>query len=273
MRASLRRSLATLSVLTLGVAACGDDESQTTDSEAEVTDEGAEDDGSFENDGAADDGAAEDPGGEDPAEEPDADAAPDGEAAPAPEQPPEPPMFEDGDLEDGEVVPGVRMDEPEGADIQAGPVPTGSAYVATLPEETGLVFVEVGVGVGVGVDELLGQAEEIEASGQGTIESGPDEIEVTGADEAGRIDLVEVTGGSGTADATLVAAIAGESAVTIAFEMPTDSGDLDVDALIGSIEFDADRLDESGEAPAEAPADDLPTDDPAEDEAAEEPAG
>jgi hypothetical protein len=238
MRASVRRSLATLSVLALGLAACADDESQTTESDAEVTDEGVADDGDFQD-------------GDDPA----AAETPEGEAPPAPDEQPEMPTFEEGDLEDGEVVPGVRMDEVEGADVQAGPAPTGAAYAATLPDQTGLVFVDVTVGVEAELDDLLAQVDEIESSGQGTIEAGPDDLDVPGADDAARVDLSDA---SGEADATLVVAVADGSAVSVALEQPAEGGELDIDALVDSIELDAERLAESGDGAGELPLEQAP---------------
>jgi hypothetical protein len=223
MLASTRRSLATLAVLTLGLAACGDDAADDTASETEApADDGAAEDGTADDpaDGAADAGTDDElPEGEDPA------AAPE--------------SFEEGAIEEGEVLPGVRLEVPEeqNAEVQQQPLPTGAGYVASLPEQGGAVFVDVEY-EGTSLDELLDGIDALVEAGQAELEDGPNDIDVEGADEAARVDLVDPTG---EAQAIGVFASVDGVAVSLAVETPVGT-DLDVDSIIDSLALDAERL-------------------------------
>jgi hypothetical protein len=231
MTASTRRSRTTLlrrrdgrphaglvvaAALTLGLAACGDDAADEPEDTPEIEE-------------PADD--VEAPAEDDP-------VAPDDEAA-APEPEPAPSFT---DLEDGEVVPGVRIDAPIDEDAAQGqPTPTGSAFIAALAEETGALTVNVEF-EGQELDQMLGGIEALVESGQAEVTSGPDEIEVAGADEASRVEL-SAPGGDATAIG--IFATADGNSVSIAVEVLQDA-DIDVEAVIDSIEIDADRLQAEG---------------------------
>jgi hypothetical protein len=208
--------LALVAALTLGLAACGDD---TTD-EPEDTPEIEE---------PADD--VEAPADDDTATEDDEAAAPEAEPAPT---------FTD--LEDGEVVPGVRIDAPIDENAARGqPTPTGSAFLAALAEETGALMVNVEF-EGQELDQMLGGIEALVESGQAEVTSGPDEVEVAGADEASR---VEISAPDGDATAVSIFATADGNSVSIAVEV-VEGADIDVEAVIDSIEIDADRVQAEG---------------------------
>lgn len=207
MRASTRRSLALLSALALGLAACGDDGGDAPDDLA----------------------------GADGTDELDPDALPDDLTAP------EPPAFDDGDLEDGEVVPGVVMDLPEGGTIQGGPVPTGAGFAAQYDDQS-LVVLET-INTEISIDELTAGVDQIEASGAAEVISGPDELDLEGADEA-RIVEVEAEGGI---LGTLVLATVGEHAMSLAIERP--EGGIDAEAIVASLRLDGDRFAEAQAAP------------------------
>lgn len=156
MRVPTRRSLAALSVLVVGLAACG----------------GGDGNG--------------DPAG-------DVDAAPEGEAAEDPLAEAEVETFEEGDLEEGEVVPGVRLEVPPAAEQQAQPLPAGAGFVAALEDESGAIFLDV-QHEGASVDELLADIEALVDEGQAELTETPTEIEVEGADEATTFELTDPTG-------------------------------------------------------------------------------
>lgn len=205
MRASTRRSLALLSAVALGLAACGDD------------------------------GGNDDPAAVDGTDQLDAEQMPDDMAAP------EPPSFGDDELEDGEVVPGVKLDLPEGGTAEGGPVPTGAGFAAQY-EDQSLVVLET-INTEISIDELTAGVDQIEASGAAEVLSGPDEIDIPGADEA-RIVEVEAEGGI---LGTLILATVGEHALSLAIERP--EGGIDADAIVASLELDGDRFVEAQAGP------------------------
>lgn len=192
-----RRHLALLAVLALGLGACGDD-------------------------GPGDPTVA-------PETDVDASADPLGET--------EVEMYGEGDLEEGEVVPGVRLEVPEGADVQAQPLPTGAGYVAAFQDGSGAVFLDVQHDA-VTLDELLADIDTLVAEGAAEMSAPPRELDVEGADEAATFELTDPTG---EAIATGVFATVGTTAVSLAIEIPADS-DLDVAAIVDSLAIDPDRL-------------------------------
>lgn len=209
MRASTRRTLAVFSAAALGLAACGTDDGADTDP------------------AAAPDAQPQDP---DQLPEDGMDDLPDELA----EQ--EPPSFEDGDLEDGEVVPGVQLDVPEGGESQAAPGPGGVVFQAFYPEDETSIFVEAAV-AGLAVDDLLVGLEQVEETGEAEITSEPEDIEVEGADEARTVTLVDVN----ERQATIVVATAGEAAVSVAVES-AEEADFDAAPILDSLVIDGDRI-------------------------------
>jgi hypothetical protein len=208
--------LALLAALTLGLAACGDDAADETEDTPEIEE-------------PADD--VEAPAEDDTAVEDDETAAPEPEPVPS---------FTD--LEDGEVVPGIRIDAPIDEDAAQGqPTPTGSAFIAALADETGALTVNVEF-EGQELDQMLGGIDALVESGQAEVTSGPDEIEVEGADEASRVELAAP---SGDATAIGIFATADGNSISLAIEVLQDA-DIDVEAIIDSIEIDADRLQAEG---------------------------
>lgn len=172
---------------------------------------------------------------EEPADDPE--AAPEGEigddgelAEPLPE-----PGFDD--LEEGEVVPGVRIDAPVDEETSTGqPIPTGSAFVGSLAGETGALTVNVELDYPGDVDGLLAGIDALVESGQAEVTDGPSDAEVEGADDAQRVELT-----SEGATAVAVFAIAGGNGISVAVES-IEGADLDVDAILDSIVIDPDRL-------------------------------
>lgn len=213
--------LAAVAALALGLAACGDDTS--------------EDDDTPELEEPADDVEADDG---DPEADADPDATePEGEAAP-PEE--DPAAFED--LEDGEVVPGVRLDAPIDEEASQGQrTPTGSAFIASLEGETGALTVNVEF-AGQELDEMLAGIEALVDAGQAEVTEEAEDIEVEGADEARRVELSAPDGG---ATAVGIFAVADGNSISLAIEVLEDA-DIDVEAVIDSIEIDTDRLQAEG---------------------------
>lgn len=216
MRAPTRRSLAILSAAALTLAACGDD---GDDTDAAAPEDGAEL-GEVPEDALPQEGQPPEEG-----ELPD---------EPAEQQPPQ---FEEGDLEDGEVIPGVRVTVPDDAEVTAGPGPVGAIYQAALMEEQTAVFIEA-VGSRTSIEELSSGLDDLEESGQAEITEGPDSFEVPGADEAQVIRLMDATGAQ---QATVLLATAGEGAVSMAIEGSSEA-DFDPQPILDSLELDAERL-------------------------------
>jgi hypothetical protein len=212
--------VAAVAALALGLAACGDD--------------ATEDDDTPELEEPADDVEADD--GADPDADPEA-TEPEGEAAP-PED--DPAAFED--LEDGEVVPGVRLDAPIDEEAsQAQRTPTGSAFIASLEGETGALTVNVEF-EGQELDEMLAGIEALVEAGQAEVTEEAEDVEVEGADEAQRVELSAPEGG---ATAIGIFARADGNSISLAVEVLEDA-DIDVEAIIDSIEIDPERLQAEG---------------------------
>lgn len=223
-----RPGLALVAALSLGLAACGGDAGDDEDDAPEIEEPADDVETPGEDETSADDGADDsvDGGGAD-----------DGEAAPEPA-----PASGFSDLEDGEVVPGVRLDAPIDEDVSQGqPTPTGSAFIAALGDETGALTVNVEF-EGQELDDMLAGIEALVESGQAEITSGPDEIDVEGADEASRVELSDPEGG---ATAVAIFATVDGNSISLAVEVVQGS-DIDVEAIIGSIEIDGDRLQAEG---------------------------
>lgn len=221
-----RRTLAAAAALTLGLAACGGDDTTENDDTEEV------------------EAPAEDTEVEDEPVEEDATDGADEQAAP--------PAFED--LEDGELVPGVYLDIPDAdqLQVQAQPTPVGSGYIAAFPDQSGAVSLNVEFD-GPPLDELLGGVDELVDSGQAEVASGPEEVEVEGADEASRIELAAPEGG---ATAIGIFAVADGNAISLAIEV-TEGAEVDVEAMIESLRIDPERLQMAGTAELpEAPVED-----------------
>ena len=225
MRASTRRTLAMFSAAALALAACGDGDD-------------------------TDPAAGDQPDGQELPDDLDPDELPDELDG---QEPPEPPTFEEGDLEDGEVVPGVRLEVPDGGNVEAGPGPTGASFSAQYEDQEAVVFIEAAA-AGLSLDQLLQGLDQIEESGEAEITDGPSDVDVPGADEAQRIELVDVEG----REATLVVAVAGEGAVSLAIEQPGGEG-FEVDPIVDSLEVDGDRIGEGAQPMPEQPQD-LPDD-------------
>lgn len=225
MRASTRRTLAMFSAAALGLAACGTDDGNDTDS-----------------------AAAPD------AEQGDADQLPEEGELPDELTDQEPPSFDDGDLEDGEVVPGVQLEVPDGGESQAAPGPGGVVFQAFYPEDETSIFVEAAV-AGLPVDDLLVGLEQVEETGEAEITSEPEDIEVEGADEARTVTLVDVN----DRQATIVVATAGDAAVSVAVESAEDSG-FDPSPILDSLVIDGDRVAEGAPPAPQQPAPEQPAD-------------
>lgn len=221
MRAPTRRSLVILSVAAVALAACGGD--------------GDTDGTTAPQNGTEQNGAELDDVPEDAL--PDAGQPPEDGELPDELAEQEPPQFEEGDLEEGEALPGVRITVPDDAEVNAGPGPVGAIYQAALLEQETVVFIEA-VGSGTSIEELTAGLDDLEESGQAEITEGPDEIDVPGADEAQLIRLMDA---SGAQQATVLLATAGQGAVSVAIEGSADT-DLDPQPIIDSLELDADRL-------------------------------
>ena len=213
MRASTRRSLAVLSAATLALAACAEDDAGNGDDPAAAPE--------------AEPGDPEDMPEDMPEEMP--------EGMEGMEEQ-EPPTFEEGELEDGEVVPGVMLDVPEGAETQAGPGPGGVAFQAFYTEEEASVFVEAAV-QGLSIDDLLVGLEQVEQTGEAEISSEPEDIEVDGADDARTVTLIDAN----DRQATIVVATAGEAAVSATVENQEGS-EFDADPILDTLSLDGDRI-------------------------------
>ncbi len=232
-----RRGVAVAAALSLGLAACAPDDGADGEDEIEApADDGAADDGAIDDGAAAEDEVTE------------------GEEL----EQPEAAGFDT--LTADEVVPGVSLDAPvdEGAS-QAQPTPTGSAFVGSLADQNGAVTVNVEF-EGQSLDELLAGIDDLVEAGQAEVTSGPEPIEIEGADEASRVELAAP---GGQAMATGIFATVDGNAISIAVEV-LEGSDIDVEAIIDSIVIDADRLQVEGtleleDAPAPADPDD-PTD-------------
>lgn len=224
MRASIRRScqtptsrsrrtLAAVAALSLGLAACGDDEGAGGTDEAEV-------------EAPADDAVEEDGGTGEGAEQPEA-------------------ALEFEDLEENEIVPGVYLEVPEEqtGQVQAQKTPVGSAYLAALNDQSGAVSVNVQF-EGPDVEGQLEAIDAIVESGQAEIAEGPEEIDIEGADEASRVVL---TAPEGEATATGLFIVADGNAISLAIEV-TEDADVDVDTIVDSLRIDPERLQMAGTA-------------------------
>lgn len=246
MRASIRRSsqtpthrsrrtLAAVAALSLGLAACGDDEGGGGTDEAEV-------------EAPADDAAEEDGGTGENAEQPEAAAE-----------------FED--LQENEVVPGVYLDVPTEAtgQVQARKTPVGSAYLAALDDESGAVSVNVQF-EGPDVEGQLEAIDAIVESGQAEVTAGPEAIEIEGADDASRVEL-EAPGGEASATGLFI--VADGNAISLAIEV-TEDADVDVDTIVDSLRIDPERLQMAGTAEPPAITDGGVTDGAATDGAADD---
>ena len=144
----------------------------------------------------------------------------------------------DDGLADGEVLPGLVLTAPEGTVGRTIEGNGGRTYTGVLDDRNVAVFVEV-VPNGPTVDFRVDDVESLAADDGATLDEGPTDVDVPGAEAASRVALTDPRG---FVTASTLFATAGSTSISIIVEAPTGSS-LDVDAILDSVKIDADRLD------------------------------
>lgn len=157
----------------------------------------------------------------------------------------QPPAFDEDDLEDGEVLPGVVVDV-SGADAtQAQPAPMGGGAIfeAQYSDQAASVLVVVEP-VEVSIDELSsGVEQQLEQDENTNLTADLQDVEVSGADAARLAEFEGSTPDGAEAVGSLLIATVDANVVQLVTEMQPDS-DFDSQSIIDTLQLDAERLSE-----------------------------